>query len=140
MKVVFPVEPVPRRDDDVPLETLRPRRRRVRQLAFGDAVGPVGKIFYRGGAHLVDQRIEHRLARLSRLNAAEPRLFGIRELAEREGHVGRECARRLLSELVAADAAVRFQRVEQSLRVSFAGMLLLPSNSAASGIFSIEYQ
>jgi hypothetical protein len=33
-----------------------------------------------------------------------------------------------------------FSELSQSLRVSFAGILLLPPKSAASGIYSIEYQ
>ena len=43
VQVVLGPGPVPQREDDVALDALRPRRLRRRQLAGGDAVGPVGE-------------------------------------------------------------------------------------------------
>ena len=41
VQVRLRIGPVPHRDDDVALAALRARRRRGRQLAAGDAIGPV---------------------------------------------------------------------------------------------------
>ena len=96
------VSPVPLRDDDVALESLRSRRRR-RQLAFGDAIGPVGEhrqcaIF----THRV-QTTGHLRAGLSRLNAPLPRFGGRVERAE----LFRDLTRPLGAKLVTRGAAAR---------------------------------
>src|ERR1022692_2991303 len=95
------VAPVPGRDHVVALDALRTRRLGVRQLALGDSVGPVAEILERRAAELAAGDIHHQLARLARLDATHPCLVRRLEIAERR----RDRARRLLSELMAADAA-----------------------------------
>ena len=80
------------------------------------------------------------VSRLSGLDAAKPRFFGILELAHRVWHVFRERARGELAQLMTADAAIVLHQVQPLGLGTFAGILPLPPNSLASGIFSIEYQ
>ena len=108
MQILFRVVPVAQRDDDVALHTLRPRRRCPRQLALGDAFGPVGEIRERHAAQLARGEQDHVLAGLSGLDAADP-CFLVRAALE---VVCRNRAGRQLAELVAADAAVVFHHVE----------------------------
>src|SRR5262249_25955934 len=93
--------PLPPSDDDVALQALRPRRLGGGQLALLEPLRPVGEILERHAAEIAGELIGHLLTRLAGLDAAHPRLFVRLELAE----AGRERARRLLPELVAADAA-----------------------------------
>ncbi len=92
--------PLPRRDDDVALDALRPRRLAFRQLALGDAVGPFAEIFERYAAELAGNPVDHELAGLPGGDAAHPCLGAGLELAE----LRRDGARRFLPELMAADA------------------------------------
>ena len=92
--------PLPRRDDDVALDALRPRRLVLGQLALGDAVGPIAEILERHAAELSGNPVRHELAGLSGGDAAHPRVRTGLELAE----LRRDGARRFLPELMAADA------------------------------------
>src|SRR5262249_26875959 len=92
--------PLPRRDDDVALDALRPRRLALRQLALGDAVGPIAEILERHAAELSGKPVHHDLAGLSGRNAAHPCLRAGLEVAE----LRRDGARRFLPELMAANA------------------------------------
>ena len=86
VQVLLLVHPVAQRDDDVALDALRPLRLRVRQLALGDAVGPVAEVLERRIAE-VGQLAEHLLAGLARLHAPLPRLCPGGERAKRCGMV-----------------------------------------------------
>ena len=104
MEIRLRIGPVPLRDDDVALDALRPRRRR-RQLAAGDAVGPVGEHRQRA---VLAHRVEaagHLRAGLSRLNAPLP---GLRRTVERAERL-RDLARPFGAELVTRGAAARLQ-------------------------------
>src|SRR5262249_50543303 len=70
-----------------------------RQLALGDAVGPVGVVLERRAPEGRRERVDHERPRLPRLHAADPRCLGRRELAERR----RDRARGELTKLMAAD-------------------------------------
>src|SRR5262249_24375864 len=72
----------------------------LRQLALGDAVGPVAEIFERDAAELSGNPVGHLLAGLPGLDAAHPRFCAGLELAEG----GRDRPGRLLAQLMAADA------------------------------------
>ena len=74
--------PLPRRDDDVALDALRPRRLALRQLALGDAVGPFAEILERHAAELSGNPVDHELAGLPGGDAAHPRVRASLELAE----------------------------------------------------------
>ena len=106
MQVMFIVEPIPGRDDDIALDTLRARWLRVRQLAFSDAVRPVGKITQIRVAELLDRSLEHGMAALSRLNAAKPGFLGGCELAQGERHVVGKGAHGAIADRMAVSAAV----------------------------------
>ena len=95
--------PVPQADDHVAFDALWPGRGRLGILAAGDALGPVAVHRQRRlAADLVEPPV-HVDAGLPRLDAAVPGV-GVRlEVGER----GRNLARRLVAELVAAGAAVR---------------------------------
>ena len=103
MQVDLRVRPVPRRHDDVALDALRTRRRRARQLALGDAIGPVGIHRERAGAAHLREAGAHAAAGLAGLDAAIPRHLRILELAE-DARGNR--ARRGPAHLMAARAAV----------------------------------
>ena len=75
MQVLLVVVPVAQRNHDVALQALRTHRLGIRQLAFGDTLGPVGEILERQATHLSCSLKDHVLARLSRLNTADPRFF-----------------------------------------------------------------
>ncbi len=95
--------PVPQRDDHVALEPRRARRLRLRQLAGGDAVGPVGEILQRMlGIELADVA-DHDFGGRTDLHAVGPGRKRAVELAE----LGFDHARRLVAELVAGAAALR---------------------------------
>ena len=81
----------------------------VRQLALGDAVGPVREILERRAAELPASGFEHELAGLSGLRRGESRLPPTELNAPKRCGNG---ARRQLPELMAADAAVVLHRVE----------------------------
>src|SRR5436309_14072537 len=87
MQIMLVVEPIPGCDDNIALDTLRSRRLRMGQLAFGDAIRPVRKIAQIRTAELLDRGLEHRYAALSRLDAAKPQLLGILERRERMRHI-----------------------------------------------------
>ncbi len=72
VEVVLVVAPVPGGDDEVALEPLRALRLIVRQLALGDAIGPVGEVFDRDGGELAGQDVHHQLAGLARLHPMHP--------------------------------------------------------------------
>ena len=99
VQVLLVVHPVAQRDDDVALHALRPLRLGERQLALGDAIGPVAVV---GERHLAQsvQLPEHHRAGLTRLHAPLPGVGAGGERAERR----RDGARGGLSELMAADA------------------------------------
>ena len=92
--------PVPGGDDEVALDAGRPRRLVLRQLALGDAVGPVAEILVRHAAELAGDAVGHHLAGLAGGDAAHPGVLAGLELAE----LRRDGAGRLLAELMAADA------------------------------------
>ena len=100
VEILLLVAPVPGRDDDVALHPLRPRRLAVRQLALGDAVGPVAEIFIGRTAEVAGQRIDHQRRGLARHGAAAPGVLARLELAERR----RDRAGGQLAKLMAADA------------------------------------
>src|SRR5262245_34512661 len=77
VQVLFLVKPVPRGHDNVSLHSLWPLRLRMRQLALGDAIGPICEVSNRCAAKLFDELTEHLLARLPGLNAAKPCLFRV---------------------------------------------------------------
>src|SRR3954465_5156926 len=99
MHVLVGGRPVPGGDDDVALDAGRPRWLRLRQLALGDAVGPLAEIFIRHAAELAGDAVRHHLPRLAGGDAALPRLFAGVELAE----LPRDRPRRLLAELMTTD-------------------------------------
>ena len=107
VQILLLVHPVAQRDDDVALDALRPRRLGERQLALGDAIRPVAVVGERHVAE-VRQLAEHLLPGLARLHAPAPCLGAGRERAERRGNR----ARRLLAELMAADAAGVLHRAD----------------------------
>ncbi len=108
VQVGLRIRPVPLRDDDVALESLRTRRR-GRHLAAGDAVRPVGK--HRVDAILahVVHAARHLRAGLTRLNAALPGRGGAVERAE----ILRHLARALRAELMTGGAPARLQHAEE---------------------------
>ncbi len=108
VQVVLLVHPVAERDDDVPLDALGAGRLRVRQLAPGDPVGPFRQIPDGRATHLIRGLVDHLLARLARLDAPRPGLLGRGERAEPR----RQRPRGLLTELMAADAAVALQQIQ----------------------------
>ena len=137
VQVLVGRRPFPRGDDDVALEPLRPRRLVLRQLALGDAVGPVAEILVRHAAELAGDPVGHHLAGLPGRDAADPGFLARLELAE----LRRDRARRLLAELMAADAV----DVVHALAPGLLGDVLrdlarLPPKSCAGGIFIIVYQ
>ena len=72
MQIDFGISPVPESDHDVPLFTLRARRRGRRQLSVGDAVAPVGIHRQRALAADLREAGTHPAARLAGFNAAVP--------------------------------------------------------------------
>ena len=107
MEVVLLGHPVAEGDDDVPLHSLGTRRLGKRQLALGDAVGPIAEVRERRVAE-VRELAEHHLPRLTRLHAAPPGLGGRGERAQRRGNR----ARRRLADLMAPDAAGVLHRAD----------------------------
>ena len=101
MQVVLFGGPLPGADDEVALDPLRPRRLGLRQLALGDAIGPLAVVLERRAAEIPRQLVSHLLTGLAGLNAAHPGFFSRLELAERR----RDCAGRQLAQLMTADAA-----------------------------------
>src|ERR1700674_1569918 len=78
------------------------------QFALGDAVGPVAEILVGCAAELARRDVDHQLAGLSGLGAADPGLFAGFEIPERL----RDRARGQLAELMAADAAIVLDQIE----------------------------
>ena len=72
----------------------------MRQLALGDAIGPVAEISIRRAAEVAGERIDHQRGGLARHGAAAPGVLARLELAERR----RDRAGGELAELVTADA------------------------------------
>jgi hypothetical protein len=101
------VHPVAQRDDDVPFYALRACRLRKRQLALGDPIGPVAIIGERRRAQAAQLR-KHLLARLTRLHPPPPCVCRRLKSAE---HFGNR-SRRLLAELMTADAPVVLHRAD----------------------------
>ena len=68
--------PLPRRDDDVAFDALRPLRLVRGQLALGHAIGPIAEILERHAAELSGNAVHHELAGLSggdaRVHASAP--------------------------------------------------------------------
>jgi hypothetical protein len=107
MQIGLGAGPVPDRDDDVALDTLRPRGLRCRQLARGDAVGPVREHFKRARHVDTAHVVGHLHLRLPGHDAPHPGFLRL--------HVGklfRDRARRLVAELMAGIAAVGLDHVE----------------------------
>ena len=106
------IGPIPGGDDDVALDPLRSRRLRMGQFTLRNAVGPVREVGEGGGGEILDELVEHLFAGLPGLDAPEPHLLRSVELAERVGHLPRECPRGKLAQLMAANATVVLHRVE----------------------------
>ena len=109
MQVVLLVHPVAQRDDDVALDALRPLRLGVRQLALGDAVGPVAEVLERRAAEIAGQ------LQLTIISPAWPDCTRRIQASSDDANVAeasRNRARREVAELMAADAAVVLHRVE----------------------------
>src|SRR5262249_20098597 len=100
VQIILLGAPLPRCDDEVALDALWARRLALGEFALGDALGPVAEVVIRRGAELAGKALRHLLARLAGLGAAHPGLTAVTERAERR----RDCARRLLANLVAANA------------------------------------
>ena len=92
--------PVPGGDHEIALDSRRPLRLVLRQRALGDRIGPLAEILVRHAAELAGEPVGHHLAGLSGRDAADPGVGAGVELAE----LRRDRARRLLPELMAADA------------------------------------
>src|SRR5688500_15275704 len=80
MQIMFFRQPIPRGNHDVTLDSLRPWRLGMRQLAFSYAVRPISKIAYRRRAEFLDDDIEHQLTTLPGLNSTEPGLLRTGEI------------------------------------------------------------
>src|SRR5262245_29188814 len=106
------IGPIPRSDNDVALDPLRPRWLRMGQLALRDAVCPIREVSEGGGAQILDKLVEHLLAGLPRLDAPKPHFLGSIQLAQRVRYLARECARGKLTQLMAANTTVVLHRVE----------------------------
>src|SRR4051794_12893000 len=113
MQVGLRTRPVPHCDHDIALGALRARRLGGRQLALGDAVGPVTEDAQTAlGAEALDG-LDHVLAGLARLNPARPSLISVAELAQRL----RDRARRLAADGVTMEAAIGLE-LAQELRLA----------------------
>src|SRR5262245_2512363 len=84
------------------------------QFALRDTVRPIREVGEGDGAQVLDKLIEHLLAGLPRLDAPEPHFLGRIELAQRVRHLFWECARRELSQLMAANATIILHCIEPS--------------------------
>src|SRR6516225_8259576 len=101
VQIAIRLAPFPGGHDHVALYALWARRLALRQLAFGDAIGPLAEILERRAAKVASELVGHLLAGLPRLDATHPGLFARLEVTE----LRRDRTGRLLAELVAADAA-----------------------------------
>ena len=108
VQVVLGPGPVPQRQDDVALDAVRTGRPGGRQLAGGDAIGPVGEQLQRARRAEPAEIRRHLQHRLAGLDAPLPGVGRRRELAERL----RDRARRLVAELMTRVAAVGLDHVE----------------------------
>src|SRR5262249_54306750 len=100
--------PVPQRDHDVALDTLRALGPGERKLALLDAVGPVGEI---GDAALRAEAVDRRDHAVHRLTGSDaPGPGGVRALERAE--LLRDRARRLVAEPVTSPTAVGLDAVE----------------------------
>ena len=101
MQVDGGIRPIPHRDDDVALDTLRTRRGDLRNRAGRNPVGPLGKHLERAlAAHAVEP-VDHVAARLTGLNAAIPRVHG----AGKRPQLLRDFAGGLVAKLMTRPAA-----------------------------------
>ena len=107
MEIRLRVRPVPLGDDDVALQALRPRRRR-RDGARGDPIGPIGEHRERALSAELAQGAEHLAARLSRLHSPLPCRGRGRERPQRL----RNLPRRLVAQLMTGPAPARLQDPE----------------------------
>ncbi len=73
VQIFFGAAPIPFRDHDIALDALRPRRLGGRQLAIGDAVGPLAEIFERHAAELAGKHVHHERRGLAATARAAPR-------------------------------------------------------------------
>src|SRR5262249_12064908 len=106
--------PIPHRDDDVALPTLRALRRRGGEFTPGGPIGPVRGHLQRSlTSHLREPRA-HRRTFLPRLDAAIPRRRRVLERAERL----RNLTRRLAAKLVACRAGVSAHDVPDPLALA----------------------
>src|SRR5688572_25133489 len=105
------VEPIPRGDNNVALNSLGPRGLRMGQLALGDPVRPVAEITESRAAKFLDSDREHLFAGLPGLDAAKPRFLRILERWKRMRHILRERARGERAQLMAVGAAVDLHQV-----------------------------
>src|SRR5215470_17754358 len=108
MQVGGRARPVPNADDDIALDSLRPRRFRRRKFAGRNTVGPIGEQFE--GALTIEPADVGRHLRhgLSRLNSTLPGFRRTLEIAKR----GRDGPRRLVAELVTRITTVGLDHVE----------------------------
>ena len=101
------IGPVPLRDDHVPLDALRPLRRR-RKRTRANPIGPVREHLQHARAAEIVERAAHLSARLSRLQAAIPRGDGGGKRTERR----RDFPRGLGAERMTRGAAARFHAAD----------------------------
>ena len=103
------VADVPQRDDDIPFDAFWARRRR-RQFAVGDALGPIGIGFQRSLFALIVQNAVHRVAADAGAETPLPRFRVRLQLRLRLEHVV-DRARELIAKLV-TEVAIGFQRID----------------------------
>ena len=110
VQVMLGVRPVPHRHHDIALDAGRPRRRRARQLAGLDAIGPIRQRRQMAAARRQQRRHvgDHGQAGRPRLQAPRPGLDRGVEMAERL----RDGTGRVIADLMAIAAAVGLDRVQ----------------------------
>src|SRR5215470_1149343 len=129
MQVGLWIAPFPRGDDDVALDTLWPWRLGVRQLALGDAIGPISEVLERGAPKVSSQGIYHQGRSLSRLHPTYPGIFARLELAK----LGRDRARCKLPQLVTSHARPVFDHGQPLGEGNFLGDVALAAELIRTG-------
>ena len=100
VQICLRIGPVPLRDDDVPLEALRTRRR-CRNFAGGNPIGPVGEHRERTATEAVIDAVQHAGAGLPGLHAAFPLGGRGRKRVEQRRNFARPFAAHLMARLAA---------------------------------------
>src|SRR5262249_35012929 len=129
MQVSLWIAPFPRGDDDVAFNTLRPWRLGVRQLALGDAIGPITEVLEWGAPKISGQGIHHQGCGLSRLYPTNPGLFPRLELAKR----ARDRARCKLPQLMTPHARPVFDHGQPLRARNFLGDVALAAELVRGG-------